>query len=58
MLRRLGVLGLLAIGLSGGCYSHTREVVLQPVATAPVGCRHAEWVPPAGGSAGYWRCVL
>jgi hypothetical protein len=38
----------------GGCYSHTREVVVEHV---PTSCREAIWVPPAEGSAGYWRCT-
>jgi hypothetical protein len=52
-----GLLVLVVTAGSVGCYSHTKEVIVERPA-APAGCNHAAWVPPAGGAPGYWRCSL
>lgn len=56
---RAGVgIGLaLALLSAAGCYSHTKEVVVERRVPVPSGCTHADWVPPLGGVPGYWRCT-
>jgi hypothetical protein len=49
-------IALLTLVLAGGCYSHTKEVVIEH-GPAPSSCKHAVWIPPAGGAAGYWSCT-
>jgi hypothetical protein len=50
---------LLSIAATTGCYSHTKEkeVVIEHGSAPPSSCKHAVWVPAAGGTAGYWSCT-
>ena len=54
----VGCLAVLVTASTVGCYSHTKEVVVERTTTAPSGCKHAVWVPPAPGVGGYWRCTM
>jgi hypothetical protein len=54
LLRAFLILMLPALAL--GCYSHTREVVVEQVPTAS--CKQMVWVPPQPGVEGHWRCTM